>query len=55
MSTGTPSPQDLAALNRARADLAEQQEVEHLLTETLDEEPPKSWRDLAKGALTQDG
>jgi len=53
MSTGTPSPEDLAALNRARAILAEQQEVERLLTETLEEEPPENWRELAKGALTR--
>jgi hypothetical protein len=54
MSTEKTSPEDLQALRQARITLTTQQETERLLTELLDEKPPENWRELAKGALTQD-
>jgi hypothetical protein len=47
------SSEDLAALQHARKTLAAQQEVESLLAEILDDKPPKNWRELAKGALSE--
>jgi hypothetical protein len=55
MSNEKASPEDLAALEQARSTLLVQQETERLLTEILDEKPPENWRELAKGALTQNG
>jgi hypothetical protein len=54
MSNEKVSAEDRVALEQARTILAEQQEAERLLTEILDEKPPEDWRDLAKGALTED-
>ena len=55
MSNGKVSAADREALEQARAILTEQHETERLLSELLDEKPPEDWRDLAKGALTQNG
>lgn len=54
MSTEKTSADEQDSLRQARTTLAAQQETERLLTELLDEKAPENWRELAKGALTQD-